>query len=414
MNKEVFIKSLKDVKLVIGNGFDLHCGLHTKYSDFYCKNIDTFIFINRQYDNYEKTETFNFDDEKMKKISVWDIFFAFNSSPNPKDNKEQWCDIEKLMLSSLMSGREAKATKENATIYKQSKIHWDVIRNCIVKSVIPSNPISGFLVEFIKHKMSMKGLYSDDFYRFLLGELKDFERRFGDFIYTQLHISWLELTNPGQEFLNDTYFHNAINAIKEMCNLNNLVSIDSFNYGNIRDQRLVSIFQNINGNIEAPIFGVDSIFEPKDERFIFTKTGRRIDSEFFEFGHEIKPSFRNLVIFGHSLNEADYSYFFPLFDRMNLTDILATNVLVFVYSIFDKEKEGLIKSRLRDALSKLLYAYALDKHIVNPNRFLDGLSIQKRIITYEIPTFQKWARNDNFIEQEWNKIYKKVDLLTKN
>lgn len=103
MNKEEFVKSLTKVKLVIGNGFDLHCGLHTRYYDYYCKKIQIFSFIKELYKSYEKTNTINIDDEKIKDISTWSVFFALNSFRYTYTNERFWCDIERLMLSSFMT-----------------------------------------------------------------------------------------------------------------------------------------------------------------------------------------------------------------------------------------------------------------------------------------------------------------------
>lgn len=33
--KESLVQNLKNVKLIIGNGFDLYCGLKTSYSDYF-------------------------------------------------------------------------------------------------------------------------------------------------------------------------------------------------------------------------------------------------------------------------------------------------------------------------------------------------------------------------------------------
>lgn len=412
MTKEEFVKSLKKVKLIIGNGFDLHCGLHTKYSDFYCKNIDKFKFINSIYDAYEKTKELNFEDENVRRLSVWDLFFSLNSSKDPKANKKWWCDIERLMLSSFVSvSDKEKVTPELMASYMESNIHWDVIKNHISKNTLATNHSDRFIVDFIRAKMCHKGLSPNDFYSFLLDELKEFEIGFGKFIYDQLHETWYEFCNNGREFINESYVKKATDTIKELCDENNLVAIDSFNYGDIRIKSVTDILQNINGDMNSPIFGIDSIFEPKDQRFIFTKTGRRIDSDLFGFSYDAKPEFENIVIFGHSLNPADYSYFFPLFDRIKLTDILATNVIVFAYSIYDEKKEDIIKSQLRDAMSKLLYAYAVDKQLPNPCRFLDSLSTQKRIITYEIPVLQKEKYSSSLVDQEWRNIYKKVESI---
>ena len=412
MDKEEFIKSLKKVKLIIGNGFDLHCGLHTKYSDFYCKNIDTFLFINKLYSDYEKTEVLGFGDDRVKKLTIWDIFFALNSSKDPKENTKRWCDIERLILSSLMSDNDGKPTPESFSIYMNSKIHWEIIKKHVSANTLPTNHIDRFVVDFIKGKFKLLGLFPNDFYSFLLDELKEFERRFGKFIYSQLHQTWFEFCNHNtQEFLHKPYIEMALDTINELCDESNLIAIDSFNYGHIRDQRIISKLQNINGDIDSPIFGVDSIFEPKDERFIFTKTARRIDFDLFGYNYDAKPTFENIVIFGHSLNQADYSYFFPLFDRMELTNILANNVIVFAYCIYDPENENTIKSQLREAISKLFYAYAVDKKITNPSRFLDSLSTQKRIITYEIPTLKRENYGYSLVDQDWDKTYKRIDSL---
>lgn len=171
--------------------------------------------------------------------------------------------------------------------------------------------------------------------------------------------------------------------------------------------------QHINGSWKNPIFGVDTVFEPKDPAFIFTKTSRRIDSDLFDNSIETKPDFENLVIYGHSLDEADYSYFFPAFDKLKLTDSLASNVVVFAYSIYDSNKEEEIKAELRQAVSNIMYAYAKSKNLSDPKRFLDSLSTQKRIVTYEIPMLDRKEYGYSLIDQNWDRIYKEIDNLEK-
>ena len=38
MDKRKFVQNLKKVKLVIGNGFDIHCCLKTRYRDYFLNN----------------------------------------------------------------------------------------------------------------------------------------------------------------------------------------------------------------------------------------------------------------------------------------------------------------------------------------------------------------------------------------
>lgn len=410
MNKKEYIKNLKKVKVVLGNGFDLHCGLHTTYSDYYCKNYKRYLFIQNLYLKYEETSELHLDfsDKKISGLNAWDIFFALNSSKNPKECRKRWCDVEKMMLSSFV---DSEATELSELVTRLlSKINWNIIKECVIDNRQPLNHLDGFIVTFCKGKMELKGARSG-FYSFLLDELKEFERNFGNFIYYELHNNWLEKCNPWQQFFNTTYIEKAIDTLDELCGKENLVGIDSFNYSYIHTEKMINSIQHINGSLENPIFGLDTIFEPKDERFLFTKTSRRIDSDMFYEAVDLKPDFDNLVIFGHSLDEADYSYFFPIFDRLHLTDTIASNTVVFAYTIYDADREAEIKSTLRQSIANILYAYAISKNLPDPKRFLDSLSTQKRIITYEIPQLNRNNYPRSSIDKEWQDLYKEIDEL---
>lgn len=273
IKKEDYVKSLENVKIVLGNGFDLHCNLHTKYSDYYCKNFKKYLFIQKLYKDFsdEKNIVFDFDDIKFKKLNVWDIFFALNSSQDPRECKKRWCDIEKLMLSSFQNNQE-KAEIEKAVLLLGSSIHWPTIKNYIINNYSPNNHMDMFVVKYVKEKMERLNLYPRSFYSFLLNELKLFEKSFGDFVYWQLHNKYLEsINNNSKMFINAGYVERAVDTIGQLCNnIHNLVEIDSFNYSYVHNDNIHKKTQHINGSYKQPIFGVDSVFEPDDERYIFT------------------------------------------------------------------------------------------------------------------------------------------------
>ena len=107
ISKKDLVNNLKNVKVVIGNGFDLHCGLKSKYSDYfnyhkgkydYIKQwiisfgseVITNRFIGRPF--YELGGVFqNFGD-----VNVWDFIFEIISDDEKKDFR--WCDIEDAMI----------------------------------------------------------------------------------------------------------------------------------------------------------------------------------------------------------------------------------------------------------------------------------------------------------------------------
>lgn len=412
MNKEEFVKSLKNVKLVIGNGFDLHCGLHTKYSDFYCKYVDLYSHIRELFDSYDETETLAFKHEQIDLWTTWDLFFVLNSSKDPGINSKKWCDIEKMMLSSLVRESDFKDKVEYASLSLCSIIHWPTIKEHIAHNTFATNHYDRFVIGFIKEKMKIKDCSPHAFYPFLLSELKDFEKRFGIFVDDQIHEQYFEISNFGDKtFWNRPYLKMAMATITDLCNIEQLTAIDSFNYGTIGDKTVINKIQNVNGDVESPIFGIDTIFEPKDERFVFTKTARRMDRDLLSFLHESERDFENIVIFGHSLNKADYSYFFPLFDKMRLTDPLAKGVVVFSFDIYEPSKEESIRAQQRESVSELLYEYATEKGLANPKRFLDSLSTQKRVMSYEIFTLKRELFGFSTIDKEWDDIYKRNHVI---
>ena len=415
MNKKDYIHSLKRVKLVIGNGFDLHCGLHTTYSDYYCQNWRKYKFIRDLFASYCKTNNLelDFNDKRISQINIWDLFFALNGPDDPKKCCERWCDIEKMMLSSFLKYDSANPDVANLVFRLMSYTNWRDIHSLIAGRGTAKTDEDRFIASFAKERMKRLNRHVDGFYNFLLDDLKVFEKNFGEFIYSQIHDNYLESINYyTQPFLNIPYIEMATDTLCELCDLNNLVGIDTFNYSYIHNEKVIELVQHINGSFKNPIFGIDTVFEPNDECFVFTKTARRIESDMFEEAFETKSKFENIIVFGHSLNEADYSYFFPAFDKLLLTDSSATNVAVFAYSVFDDNKKEEIKTDVRKAVSDIMYAYAKSKKLPDPGRFLDGLSTQKRIIMYEVPPLKREDYSYSHIDEEWDKTRK--DFYTNN
>ena len=145
------------------------------------------------------------------------------------------------------------------------------------------------------------------------------------------------------------------------------------------------LLHNINGNLENPIFGIDSnLCRASDPRFIFTKTNRRMELEMIDFECQKDIVFDNVIVYGHSLSSNDYSYFFPLLDKLEMTNFLSNKKIIFGFSVYDREKETEIKRKNRLNIQKLFEAYANYKELKDVNRLLDSLTTQNRVLTYEI------------------------------
>ena len=420
--KKEFVKTLKNVKVVLGNGFDLHCGLHTSYSDYYCANYKKYQFIEKLRKDYinKRVISFDFADLKICSINAWDVFFALdNKNKDPKECKKRWSDIERLMLSSFDDLTDDSGDPEAISMRMLTTLKWKTILKCISIDIKTSNDDDNFMIEFVKQKMSFKRIYPDDFYQFLLDELKEFEKSFGLFVYCQIHDRYLEDVNYGSRyFLNINYIEKAKDTLDMLCDNNSLVAIETFNFSYIHTEKMMGILQNINGSYENPIFGIDSKIGPEnqllpgDDSFAFTKTARRMESDMLKNKVSIKQRYENIVIYGHSLDKADFSYFFPTFDRLRLTDSLADGVVVFAFSVYDEEKRQEITKEYRTAVSNLIYEYARSQGITEPGRFLDSLSLQRRIIMYEIPELDSHDYSSSYNDERWKKIYEEIDSIS--
>lgn len=178
-----------------------------------------------------------------------------------------------------------------------------------------------------------------------MDQLAKFEKVFGEYIYSQLELE--KDTN-----FDLPYFQNAKQLLKQISglegpisNIPDQINVISFNYtlGPRFQQLMNDEFQgkfkswnNIHGlscfedpvaqtafehsgNIPAPIFGIGPQEELSNIRVIFTKPYRLIVNKTKNIRQDIDFSKINkIIIYGHSLGKADYSYFEYIFDNCNL------------------------------------------------------------------------------------------------
>ena len=147
------------------------------------------------------------------------------------------------------------------------------------------------------------------------------------------------------------------------------------------DENIRSIEEviNIHGDYENPIFGIDN--QNIDESMnIFTKTYRILSSDTIEsFTLPSNKLLETIYFFGHSLSEADYSYFQSMFDYYSIYDSKIR--LIFLYS----DHDGKEKSRQENRVVKLINDYG--KTLENKDKgknLLHKLLLENRIKIYEI------------------------------
>lgn len=368
--------------LILGNGFDLHCGLKSSYKDFFYNTILDTTTIN-----------FNINQIKAGVNGFWEeLLFEYYKQYGEKNFN--WCDIESIIKETLLN---IFLIDKGMTIC----LWKDALENAKSNHYPDGNPkrfqdpiirhLYTYCFYFFvinKHKHCSDNMHLQLLMRMLLSELNNFERRFCKYIKDNI-------INPNNEKeFNKNYILNAFNLLAKLTGysngeyksikdiiegyeegfyeqatptielstgrIKNTLSkeilqlkdthILSFNYTALFDILKVKSpceYNNVHGKLcmkqceqqcesSNIIFGIDDSFiQTKDEiseLYLFSKTYRKM----FDTNTStsiLPPNNKPVTIkfYGHSLSEADYSYFQSIFDYYNLYG--NSNVsLIFYYS----------------------------------------------------------------------------------
>lgn len=411
--------------IVLGNGFDLACGLNSRYADFFKERISdetsenlskawesfknrfsndqsidalnaNFATIFNIRENYRKgyqgspfdVGTFVIPDADLitnirkADLTFWDIIlYCFQELGAPEAEnlgleEIDWKDIENRMLDFLQKSDEKKEKPDfqkmltAATIpsVKLDKINWF----CLHISTLLSD----------RHKTYEK----KNFLQYVYDELVLFEKAFSVFL-------------KGQLSTDRRYHENALDMLCKMTGekdrptlIDSQHKIMSFNYTEPLNGLDIT---NVHGTLKSGkiIFGIDQEkIEAGDDIFRFTKTFRQMTETPISKnnGDNILPrkeELREIVFFGHSLSPLDYSYFQTLFDYYNLYD--SDVKLVFFYKIYEGTTSLDMELDLSKKISKMLreYALSIDNDKKGKN-LMHKLLLEKRLNIEELPLFQ--------------------------
>lgn len=357
--------------LILGNGFDLHCGLKSSYKDFFQSSILDNIGV-----------LYGLRQKKAEAIGFWENLLNEYYKKFGNDNY-RWCDIETIIKDTVLTIEEIAFNAIKSVRQGES---LEVIKT--IKEFLYKICMSFYF------SLLQRNICSDDeacslLINHILQELNKFERRFCKYIKDNI-------VNPKNENeFNTQYIVNAMNLLKtltgftdiqfetiddiikrqekaydkplsptmcqsdwrekrilshEFANLRS-VNILSFNYTALFDILGVDspcLYNNVHGKLCLNkcsrdctscniIFGIDdSIIQSHEKNFElhkFSKTYRKMLNTNAETC--ILPKKNNRLIeikfYGHSLSEADYSYFQSIFDYYNIYENNKVS-LIFYYS----------------------------------------------------------------------------------
>lgn len=285
--------------VIIGNGFDLTIGLKSRYEDFY----------NRK---------------NKKNISLWEMMIEDQKN----NSKENWSDIERFI--------EEKLSSEDG-LEKEFRKYIDKLKNENGESRYSKDKN---ILEILD--LELKN-FEEDFRKYLLKEWRNFKT------YSR-------------------YSRDLFSYLVKDDDLNK-VSVLNFNYtrpdfvGPNLDKVNPNNIVNIHGTLSNKIvIGTDLkiISSTRRQQYTnFTKPFKILNNYINNNRVSIlkNKKYGELIFYGHSLGDTDFSYFKSIFDSLNLYS--GDIILKFFVPIYDENKEKIIDEFNHNVL-RLLNRYSAD------------------------------------------------------
>lgn len=425
--------------IIIGNGFDLHCHLNTKFTDYFetTQPSKNDYLVNDFFDStsYNHNKIYN-THPYFKALSFWDIYFNSLKS----NNIEDWADVEKkitiflkcedtqynnqisLKLVSLsfiycyfyyknrLSVSERSIYNQianelkNKTDFLPLKLGQYIYREVqIISDGKYEKELNSFKRSLNNYLIPTSVVSINDIfdigkeliYTFLIDELHVFERNLKNYIKNQFD-------NKDHNFEEITkYTHEYDQNITKMSN-NQPYNLISFNYTKplhyetetniqlhnshvqnkikntkpLKCQEMINIHGSLNKNI---ILGIDENgINESDILYKFTKTYRLLELDNAESSC-LNKSIKHIKFYGHSLAAADYSYFQSIFD---FYDIYNSDIdLTFYYSNFDDNEKNITINRVVNLIKT--YGKTLNNKDHGKN-LLHKLKLENRLLIKEL------------------------------
>ena len=408
--------------LIIGNGFDLACGLKSSYTDFFKEYL---------------TSPSNLDSK-----SYWNKFFKYLSNSKNSEKDYSWTDIETQIFLQLL---HIDFLYENNLLkidfYDNKKQLIDEI-NLILKTKGSKIELSSDLIKRtyfllfsrVENSFFEESINLNHIFDVIKHDLIDLEKHFNEFLTNQILIA--NGKSETTKELSGTVFHKNDYFIKSRILLLTLLlfytDINTTNYvaqnledlqnesgsmslidhlldirylsnsGVIKSYVLsfnytqpyqVSNQRNIHGNLNDKniIFGIDydkvnTFFSNQPTQF--TKSYRILENK-LNSDMVIPSDIDKILFYGHGLGEADYSYFQAIFDTVDLYH--SNTQLVFFWNNFNEEDQYKIQvERVTNLIEKYGQTFANKDHGRN---LFTKLLLENRIIFEQINLEDVWNLN---------------------
>lgn len=374
---------LNDASLIIlGNGFDINCGLNSKFSDFYKNRITeaklaASTFYNNNCSNFWYLLLYlSFYDEEVYDSEHNRVFERI------KKETPLWMDVEGFI-------KKVVATNKNDDFWMKRNLSYDNYISCLDNL---------FKTRHHSYAIGERNQYSSIRKYFCLNERNVGYKSINEYLYEQL-------LDFEEEF--KTYLITCVeNAIKYKDNFATIIgqlsnhrpfSILSFNYTSIPDiaaaTKSYKGIYNVHGNLENRIvIGFDSsdVASEFNNSTILSKAWQKMNVTKTVYRLPTKGTINTIKFYGHSLGPQDYSYFHAIFDHF---DIYNSDIkLEFYYTEYkDSVNDNkIIRNTYITSVYNLLNDYAFKSgNEEKVKTILSRLQLENRLIIGTIPKIGK-------------------------
>ena len=382
--------------LIIGNGFDLACGLKSRYSDFFDsipekKYRDNFwYYILDCLRNRDLLESENWADIELQIFNqLKNIEILYKDNFIHKLDKDPDSDYIGYIINYLKQHRD----EVNIDSVTPESLEITYMGLVITKERVTNIPktIEKALSYLFEHLKKLE----QDFCVFLSEQIveeyntmfsktisqKDFEHEFNNYfkcsikllnhILKAYHPNKYKMSNS-QDKQTETYKFHASNDI---LSFNYTLPVQSYNWS------------NIHGSLECEniIFGInyDSLFSHFSNPPIqFSKSYRTLENSLLS-NIRLSKDIKNILFYGHGLGEADYPYFQSIFDSIDLYH--GNTRLIFFWDAYDENRKLELHKEMLKKVVNLIEKYGQTFSNKDHGRnLLTKLKIENRILIKEI------------------------------
>ena len=389
-------KMKTDQLLIIGNGFDLACGLKSRYSDFFDsipeeKYRDNFWYYILDCLRHRKLiESENWADIELQIFNqLKNIEILYKDNFIHQLDKESDSDYIGY-INNYLKERRVDGSKDSITPESLEITYWGLVVTKKQGTDIPKTTEQALSYLF-DHLEKLE----QNFCVFLFDQINkekdtmfsktisqnDFESEYNNYftcsikllnhILKAYHPNKYKMSNS-QDNQTETYKFHASNDI---LSFNYTLPVQSFNWYNIHG-RLSS------NNIILGINYDSLISHFTNPPIQFSKSYRILENGFSSNIH-LSKTIKNILFYGHGLGEADYPYFQSIFDSIDLYH--GNTRLIFFWDAYDEDEKLKLHKEMLNKVVNLIEKYGQTFSNKDHGRnLLTKLKVENRILIKEI------------------------------